>query len=117
MRALIASTAMLVSLAVAAPVLAQEQESQQQAATQSQISPNAHAVMDKEVMNEQGKKLGKIKDVLVGPDGKVQAVIIDHERKDRALPWDQLSLQGEQVTARMTDQQMSQLPEYKSSKE
>lgn len=117
MRALIASTALALTLAVAGPALAQQQQEQQQATQQAKVSPDAHAVMDKEIMSDQGKKLGKVKDVLIGQDGKVQALVVDHNRKDRAVPWDQVSMQGEQMTVQMTDQQMSQLPEYKASKD
>lgn len=115
MRALIASTALAAALVVAMPVLAQEQPQQEQsAAAPTQVSPNAHSLIDKQAMSEQGKEIGKVKDVLISPDGKVAAMVIDHQNKNRAVPWDQVSIQGAQITVRLSEQQLSQLPEYKS---
>lgn len=112
----IPALAIAVSL-VAVPVAlsAQErQQSQQQPAQQAQLSSDARHIIGKKATGPQGKEVGEIKDVLVGQDGKVQAVIVDVDRKNRAIPWNQLSMQADQVTVKMNDQQLSQLPEYKA---
>lgn len=105
------------ALALAAPGLGMAQ----QAADQAQpggaaVGAEAHHLINKKAVSAQGKELGKIKDVLVGPDGRVQAMIVDYKGKDRAVPWDQVKIQGDQVSISMADQEVSQLPEYKGEK-
>jgi sporulation protein YlmC with PRC-barrel domain len=115
----ILASALALALALPAVGFAQQQPpsssqpAQQQA--QARISPDAHHVIDKKAVNAQGKDIGKIKDVLVGPDGKVQALVVDYKGKNRAIPWDQVQLKGEEVSVTMADQELSQLPEYRSS--
>lgn len=103
------------ALALPGAVLAQQQQqpgeqSRQQAA---QLSPDAHHVIDKKAVNAQGKDIGKIKDVLIGQDGKVQALIVDVKGKSRAVPWAEVSMKADQLSVNMSDQQLSQLPEYR----
>lgn len=106
------------SLGLAVPVALAAQEAQTQTPPQqAQMSADAHHIIGKKAANEQGKDLGKIKDVLVGQDGKVQAMVVDVKGKDRAIPWNQISMQADQVTVRMSEQQLSQLPEYKSERD
>lgn len=95
--------------------LPQAQEDQQQ--QQAQLSPDARNIIGKTAISPQGKEAGKIEDVLVDQDGKVQAMVVDHEGKKRAVPWNQVSMQGDQVTVKMSDEQMSQLPEYRLEKD
>lgn len=111
------SLGLAVPLALSAQERQQDQNQQQPPAQQAQLSADAHHIIGKKAANEQGKDLGKIKDVLVGQDGKVQAMVVDVKGKNRAVPWDQISMQADQVTVRMNDQQLSQLPEYKGEKD
>lgn len=93
---------------------AQQQEQPQQ---QAQLSSDAHHLIGKKAAGPQGKEVGEIKDILVGQDGRVQALILDVKGKDRAVPWNQLSMQADQVTVKMNEQQLSELPEYRGEKE
>ena len=110
-----------IALALPASVVAQERSSedmqrqQQQAQSRqgAQLSADAHHVIDKKAVNAQGKDIGSVKDVLIGQDGRVQALIVDVDGKNRALPWNQISMKGDQLTVNMNDQQLSQLPEYR----
>lgn len=110
-------TAFAAALALALPAAAQQQQQPQRPQQSAQLSPDAHHVIGKEAMNPQGKEVGKVRDVLIGQDGKVQALIIDAKGKKRAVPWDELSMRADQLTINMSDQQLSQLPEYKGEKD
>ena len=126
MRKKFAAT-MAIAAAFALPALAQQQEGQQgreqqaqqqqQQGQQAQLTADADNIVGKKAMNAQGKELGSIEDVLVAQDGRVQAMILDHDGKKRAVPWNQVTMQGDQVTVKMSEQQMSQLPEYNAEKE
>lgn len=112
-----------IALAVPATALAQERSDdpqQQQAQARQggpQISADAHHVLDKKAVNAQGKEIGTVKDALIGQDGRVQALIVDVDGKNRALPWNQVSMKGDQLTVNMSDQQLSQLPEYQGGQD
>lgn len=102
------------ALAVPVAVSAQEYGQQgQQGQAQQRLSADAHHVIDKKAVNAQGKDIGKIKDVLIGQDGKVQALIVDVKGKSRAVPWNDVAMKADQLTVNMNDQQLSQLPEYR----
>ncbi|HLO76444.1 MAG TPA: PRC-barrel domain-containing protein [Magnetospirillum sp.] len=107
------------ALILAAPVgvLAQErqpgQEPQSQPQQRAQLSADAHHVIGKKAVNAQGKDVGKIDDILIGQDGKVQALVLDVKGKKRAIPWSEVSMRADQLTVNMSDQQLSQLPVYK----
>lgn len=91
----------------------QQAQSQQQPRQQAQLSADAHHVVDKKAVNAQGKDIGKIKDVLIGQDGKVQALVVDVKGKNRAVPWNDVSMKADQLTVNMSDQELAQLPEYR----
>lgn len=119
-RLILPALAAALALPTVAPAQQSSPQGQQQQAQQQQqprISADAHHLIGKKAIGDKGKELGEIKDVLVGQDGKVQALVIDHDRKTRAVPWDQVTLQGDQVSLRMTYQQLSQLPEYRTGKD
>lgn len=103
----------VLALAIPLAVSAQEAQPSQQTRQQAQLSPDAHHVVDKKAVNAQGKDIGKIKDVLIGQDGKVQALVLDVKGKHRAVPWNDVSMKADQLTVNMSDQQLSQLPEYR----
>lgn len=123
----IPALAVALSLGLALPVAlsaqerqqdeAQQSQQQQQPPQQAQLSADAHHIIGKTASSQQGKEVGEIKDVLVGQDGRVQAMVVDVKGKNRAIPWDQVSMQADQVTVKMNDQQVSQLPEYKGEKD
>lgn len=110
-------TVLAVPLMVSAQEATGQSPAQGQLQAQAQIPPDARHLIDKKATNAQGKDMGKIKDVLVSPDGKVEAVVLDYKRKNHAVTWDRLKMQGDQVTVDMTEQQLSQLPEYKAARD
>lgn len=94
----------------------QRQQQGQQAQMQQErarLSADAHHIIDKKAVNSQGKDIGKIKDVLIGQDGKVQALIVDVKGKNRAVPWNDVAMKADQLSVNMNDQQLSELPEYR----
>lgn len=108
------------ALVLAPAAWAQErapQEKGQPQGQQAQLSADAHHVIDKKAMNAQGKEVGKVKDVLIGQDGKVQALVLDVKGKHRAVPWNDVSMKADQLTVNMSDQQLSQLPEYRGERD
>lgn len=121
MKHLSVIVAAALALALPATVAAQERsEGQQMQERQAQerqggmrLSADAHHVIDKKAVNAQGKDIGKIKDVLIGQDGRVQALIVDVKGKNRAVPWNDVAMKADQLTVNMNDQQLSQLPEYR----
>lgn len=101
------------ALVLATPMVVSAQQSQQgQQARSPQLSADAHHIIDKKAVNAQGKDIGTVKDALIGQDGRVQALVMDVGGKNRAVPWDQVSMKADQLTINMSDQQLSQLPEY-----
>ena len=91
----------------------QQQPGQQAAQQRAQLSSDAHHVIDKKAVNAQGKDVGKVKDVLIGQDGRVQAVVVDIKGKHRAVPWSDGSMKADQLPLNISDQELSQLPEYR----
>ena len=98
----------------------QQQVPPQQGQPQAALSAGSDHLVGKSVMSAQGKEIGTIKDVLVTPDGKVEALVVTAGGtagmggKQVAVTWDKVALKGDQVTVNMSDQEASKLPEYKS---
>jgi len=113
----ISALALALALALPTGLAAQERAEQNQPSPeqQAQLAPDANSMIGKKAAGPQGKEVGEVKDVLVGPDGRVQALVMEVDGKDRAIPWSQLSMQADQITVKMNEQQMSQLPEYRGS--
>ena len=117
--------ALALAMALPTALAAQERAERDQAQQKEQIAPeqqaqlsaDAHHLIGKKAAGPQGKEIGEIKDILVGQDGRVQALVMDVKGKNRAVPWNQLSMQADQVTVRMDEQQLSQLPEYRGEKD
>jgi sporulation protein YlmC with PRC-barrel domain len=96
-----------------------EQKPEQQAAAQSQLPAGAQSIIGKKAMGQDGKEVGEIENVVVSEQGKVEALVISRggmTGKDVAVKWDSVRMQGDQVAIQMTEQQLSELPEYKSEK-
>jgi sporulation protein YlmC with PRC-barrel domain len=112
--------ALALAMALPTTLAAQERAERNQPPApeqQAQLSADAHHLIGKKAADPQGKDIGEIKDILVGQDGRVQALVMDIKGKDRAVPWNQLSMQADQVTVRMDEDQLSQLPEYRGEKD
>ena len=104
---------------------AQEQQLQPQEQPQPQpqqqhpLPAAADQVVGKTVISREGKELGEVKDVLVTGEGKVEALVLSQGGiagvggRSVAVPWNKISIRGDQLTADMSEQEISQLPEYK----
>lgn len=115
---LLATLALSLALAAPAAVSAQEKaENRQNQQQQAQLSADAHHIIGKKAVSQQGKEAGEIKDVLIGQDGKVQALVADVKGKKRAIPWNDVAMSADQLTIKMNDDQLAQLPEYKGEKD
>jgi sporulation protein YlmC with PRC-barrel domain len=82
--------------------------------------------MNKEVYSRTGEQLGTIKDVLVGPDHKMTAVIINVGRylgigdKEVAVPFSALEVSGQRMVIDTTKDALQAAPTFarqKSSKQ
>ncbi|MBF0394296.1 MAG: PRC-barrel domain-containing protein [Alphaproteobacteria bacterium] len=87
---------------------------------QAQIAASADNLIGKTLTNQQGEDVGEVSDVVVTPQGQVQAVVIDRGGalglggKQVALQWSDLSIRGDQLMVNMSDDQIAQLPEYQT---
>jgi len=75
-------------------------------------------LMDKDVYGANGKKVGEINNLLVGPDNRVHAAVVEFggflgigEHKV-AIPWDQLNVTKDRVTVNMTEDQVKSAPRW-----
>jgi sporulation protein YlmC with PRC-barrel domain len=105
------------NLAESARSLQQSQELQRQ---QADIPAEADRIIGKKLVSEQGEEIGEISNVLVTTDGQVEAVLIKQGGalgmggRQVALTWDQMQLQGDQLTVALTPEEVEQLPEYQA---
>jgi sporulation protein YlmC with PRC-barrel domain len=82
------------------------------------MTDDAKSLMGKDVYGANGKKVGEINNLLVGPDNRVHAAVIEFggflgmgEHKV-AVPWDQLNVTKDRVTANMTEDQIKSAPPW-----
>ena len=106
----------------AGPVVAQRGVFAPPAATveaPGQISTDK--LIGRDIRNAQDKEIGEIKSVALGPDGRVQAVIVGVGgflgvgEREVAIGWDNLRIRnnGEVITTDLSEEQLRGLPEYK----
>ena len=76
------------------------------------MADDAKSLMGKDVYGANGKKVGEINNLLVGPDNRVHAAVVEFggflgmgEHKV-AVPWDQLNVTKDRVTVNMTEDQV-----------
>lgn len=96
------------------------QQSQQAQQSLEQLAAQGDKVIGKDLYGANQEKVGSVKDVVVGPDGKLKAVLVDVGgflgigAKTVAVPTEQLTVKGEQVVAaNLTKQTAESMPEYK----
>ena len=82
------------------------------------MADDAKSLMGKDVYGANGKKLGEIDNLLVGPDNRVHAAVIEFggflgmgEHKV-AVPWDKLNVTKDRVTANMNEDQIKAAPRW-----
>ena len=93
------------------------QQAQQQV---EQLAAQGQKLVGKDVYGAGDEKIGAVKDVVVGPDSKVNAVLVDIGgflgigAKTVSLPLTQLKAEGDRVMAsNLTKEQAKAIPEYK----
>ena len=82
------------------------------------VTDDVKSLMGKDVYGANGKKVGEINNLLVGPDNRVHAAVVEFggflgmgEHKV-AVPWDQLNVTKDRVTANMTEDQIKAAPRW-----
>jgi len=82
------------------------------------MTDDVKSLMGKDVYGANGKKVGEINNLLVGPDNRVHAAVVEFggflgigEHKV-AVPWDQLNVTKDRVTANMTEDQIKAAPRW-----
>ncbi|WP_142849737.1 PRC-barrel domain-containing protein [Telmatospirillum sp. J64-1] len=86
----------------------------------SQIRPEAQDMIGQTAVDQQGQELGEITDVIIGPQGQADAVVVQEGAvlgiggREVAVPWDQVQISGDQVIVNMSQEELSQMPEYQS---
>jgi sporulation protein YlmC with PRC-barrel domain len=82
------------------------------------VARDIEKFMGKDIYGANGKDVGDLENVLVSPDGRVRAAIIEFggflgigEHKV-AVPWDQLNVQSDRMTVNMTEDQVKAMPRW-----
>ena len=82
------------------------------------MTDDAKGLMGKDVYGANEKKIGEINNLLVGPDNRVRAAVVEFggflgmgENKV-AVPWDQLNVAQDRVTVNMTEDQIKAAPRW-----
>lgn len=93
------------------------QQAQQQV---EQLAAQGEKLVGKDVYGANNERVGEVKDVVVGPGNKVNAVLVDVGgflgigAKTVSLPLEQLKAEGDRVVAsNLTKEQAKAIPEYK----
>jgi len=86
------------------------------------MADDVKSLMGKDVYGANGKKVGEINNLLVGPDTRVHAAIVEFggflgigEHKV-AVPWDQLNVTKDRVTTNMTEDQVKAAPRWEKDR-
>ena len=100
-----------------------ELESLADAALQLRVSgipAEADTIVGRTVVSSDGEDAGEVTDILVTPDGRVAALVLQRGGalglggQQFAVTWDQLQIQGVQIMVNMTNDQIQNLPEYQT---
>ncbi len=82
------------------------------------IADDVESLIDRNVYGATGQEIGEINNLLIGPDGRVHAAIVEFggflgigEHKV-ALPWDRLNVTNDRVTVNMTEEQVKAAPRW-----
>jgi sporulation protein YlmC with PRC-barrel domain len=95
------SLMLVLSLILAAPVLAaQEQQAGKASGEQAAFHAfKASDLMDKNVNSQTGEKLGKVEDVVISHDGRVNFVVVSSADGDKFIPVPWRTFQTSQIGA------------------
>jgi hypothetical protein len=91
------------------------------AKTEQTTQVDAHKIIGRELMNTSKDKIGTVESVMLGRDGKVQAVIVNVGGflgigdKNVAIGWSDIdvSQDGKSITTALSKDQLKALPEYR----
>jgi sporulation protein YlmC with PRC-barrel domain len=78
----------------------------------------AEKFIGKDVHGMRGDEVGEIENLLIGPDGKVRAAIVEFGgflgvgENEVAVPWDRLKITGDRVMVNMTEDQIKAEPRW-----
>jgi len=82
------------------------------------VAKDMDRFIGKAVYGAKGNSVGELNNLLIAPDGRVRAAIIEFggflgigEHKI-AIPWDQLNVQGDRLTVNMTEDQVKAMPRW-----
>jgi sporulation protein YlmC with PRC-barrel domain len=82
------------------------------------VAKDIEKFIGKDVYGAKGDEVGELNNLLIGPDGRVRAAVIefggflgigDHHV---AVPWDRLSVQGDRIMVNMTEDQIKTMPRW-----
>ncbi|MDF1586694.1 PRC-barrel domain-containing protein [Marinimicrococcus flavescens] len=75
-------------------------------------------MVGKNVVGADGKEIGEVHDVLIGPDGEAMSVIVERGgflglgESLYEIRWDQIELRGDALTTSMTEDEVKQAPKF-----
>jgi len=82
------------------------------------VATDIEKFIGKNVYGADGKKVGDLNNVLIDPDGRVRAGIIEFGgflgigEHRVAVPWNELNVQGDRLTVNMTEDQIKSAPTW-----
>jgi hypothetical protein len=125
-RKLLFAGVSVLALALASPSFATDNDSAttpqtNTAKTQQTTQVDAHKIIGRELMNMSKDKIGTIDSVMLGREGRVQAVIVNVGgflglgEKNVAIDWADINVSqdGKTITTALTKDQLKALPEYR----
>jgi PRC-barrel domain len=124
-RKLILASASVLALALATPSLATDNpttaERAASAKTMQTTQIDTHKIIGRDLLNTSNDKIGSIDSVMLGREGKVQAVIVNVGgflglgERNVAIDWADITVSQDdkKITTALTKDQLKALPEYK----
>lgn len=114
-------TALATALGISGVAMAQQTQPAPPKQNQQQGMPNlpagADRIVGKAVIGKNGEQIGDISDVLVDKTGKVAGLVMNRGGtmgvggSNVVVPWNKVQIQGDQLSAQMTEQEVMQLPQ------
>ena len=77
-------------------------------------------ILARQIVTSDGEEGGEVSNILVTADGQVEALLIKRGGAlglggtQVAIPWDQIQLQGDQITVSATRDELRDMPEYQT---
>ena len=82
------------------------------------VAKDMEKFIGKDVYGAKGDEVGELNNLLIGPDGRVRAAVIEFGgflgigEHQVAVPWDRLSVQGDRLMVNMTEDQIKAMPRW-----